>query len=279
MRFQKRRWRHDPRSEDFKYTRFFGVIPPEKQVNSLNRPETVPYNQGDSLRCAAYAAAKAGELIWGIPMSPDWQADKISRIQGRSIDIDGSDPNAAMASQIFSQTGGYLPASAWQPGAELDNAAQDYSDEAYLKPNGGTDYFESICNALNDSFDFSTLKGPPVQLFTGWYDTFNTPNIISVGNLLGYHSYDVVDFDRQNGTLKIVNSYGRDIGDQGYQLMSRDVVNTILGLPGTTMKIVRTLTAEQIAEAKSETPMGKIWRQLLQIWYTLSDYLSYRFGL
>ena len=79
-----------------------------------------------------------GQYIHGLVFSPDWQTDKIGRLQGKNVDEGGSDPNAAMASQTFTKRGGHLPINLWNgtPPNLLDSYAINYSDEGYMKPAG-----------------------------------------------------------------------------------------------------------------------------------------------
>lgn len=281
MRLHKKPWKHDIRSKAFSHTRFFGAV--ANAPDSLRRPRLQVEDQGNTLRCAAYAGAKNGQYIHGQRMSPDWQTNKISRIQGTPVDSGGSDPNAAMSSQLYAKTGGYLPYSDWNPAEPnlLDTEAQNYGEEAYLKPDGGKDTFESICNALYVAYDPSTGKGAGVQAFSGWYDTFNTPYIISIGNLLGYHSYLFIDFEVVNGETVLVlqNSYGENFGDKGFQRMTRPIVNQLFSKYGATLKIPKPLTAEQIALAKQETPFGALQRVIINAWYSITLILVNRYGL
>jgi hypothetical protein len=211
-------------------------------------------------------------------MSEDWQNNKVSRIQGKPVDTGGSDPNAAMKSQLYAQNGGYLPALDWNPAEPnlLDTEAMNYGDDAYLKPDGGADIFDSIRSALTLAYNPTTKLGACVQAFSGWYDNWETSTIPSAeGNLLGYHSYLFVDWETVQGVAYLVlqNSYGVSFGDGGYQYMPRDVVNREFGKWGSSLKIPQPLTAEQIALAKQETPFGAIQRQLINIWFSLVTYL------
>lgn len=270
-------WAHDHKSENFRTSRLpsYGTVNIATLPESLNRPLTAPYDQGNTQRCAAYAAAKNGELMHGIPCSPDWQTDKIGRLQGRPVDINGSDPNAAMDSQLFDKQGGHLPQTDWNPAnnpQEYDVTAMDFSSRDYTKPDQGQDVFDSIKIGLYLHYDFDTKLGAAVQLFIPWYDSFNQENIVAVsGQLLGYHSIVVDDFGDINGqqVLYFYNSYGTDISPTGRQTMNRAVVNSILTQYGTTWKQPDELTPEQAAAAKQSTPTGEIWRQILNLWYML----------
>lgn len=274
-KYIKKPWRHDPRSKNFSHTRFFGVA--KTFPDTLGRPRKTPEDQQQSLRCAAYAGAMNGQYIHGIRMSPDWQTNKIGRIQGTSVDMGGSNPNAAMKSQVFvpqsDTSGGYLPYADWDPiKAEiLDKEAANYGDEGYVKPDGGADDYDSICSALLLAYDVNTGKGAGVQAFSPWYPSFNEINITDItGTSFGGHSYLFIDFDRTKDVLIVENSYGEEY-DNGFQYMTRPVVNRLFAQWGTSLKIPKPLTPAQIALAKQETPLGTVQRLLIQAWYALSE--------
>lgn len=275
--YSQRPWYNDVRSKQFSHNRFFGVttIPA-----TLGRTFYPPLNQGQTMECAAFAAAQNGRYIHGTEMEPQWQVSKISRLQGYDVATQGSDPNSAMDSQLVIKQGGYLPKTLYIAGQEaaLDIQASNYGDAAYLKiiPSNGQDYFDAICSALTLAYDSTTGNGQGVQAFTAWYDSFDVPNITATGNLLGYHSYDFLDFDRTNAdpnqhVIKFQNSYGQDITPNGVQTMTRSVVNNLLTQPGTTAKIVKTMTADQIALAQQNTLYGYMQRLIMSFWQTLTN--------
>lgn len=292
MKLLKHPWKNDARSRRFSHKRFYGknLLFPD----TLNRPRRTPENQLQTTRCAAYAGALNGGYIHGRRMSPDWQAKKIGQIQGTSVDGYGSDPNAAMQSQMYAN-GGYLPyedspVTLEQDGIltsgnmanyapSLDAEAQNYADEAYLKPDGGQDYYDSICDALITAYDSGTKLGAGVQAFSGWYDSFMDASITSIGTLQGYHSYLFIDFVRSRDVLILENSYGTEFGNGGYQEIDREVVNALFSKQGTSLKIPKQLTATQIALAKQVSPMGKIQDAIIQLWYDLSNFLMRKYGL
>ena len=59
-------------------------------------------------------------------------------------------------------------------------------------------------------------------------------------------------------TLKFQNSYGTDITPDGTQTMTRTVVNELFAQPGTTAKIVKSMTPDEIALAKQTTVYAAI---------------------
>lgn len=277
MKFQQTPWKHDPRSEKFSHTQFFGaavVLP-----RTLGRKRMDPYDQGASLRCAPTAAAANGHYIHGLDFSVDWQVDKVSRLQRYPVDDRGSDPNAAMKSQLF-PGGGYLLSSDYAnvPGALLDPKAENYGNSAYVKPDGGGDVFESIKIALTMAYDPKTGKGACVQAFGRWFAEWTPAFYIpqEFNQMVGYHSYLFIDFDTLNGIDYLVaqNSYGRSVGMGGFHYFPREVVNREFTISGTTLKIPKTLSPEDIAAAKQETPLGYLWRQVISIWQSLMPYLN-----
>lgn len=286
-------WKHDPKSKLFTTKRLAKLLPDHPHFGSidiavlpttLGRLRVTPKNQGATLRCAAYAGARNGMNIHGFDTSTDWQANKIGRLQGTSVDVGGSDPNAAMDSQMFVKGGGYLPNLSWNPAnpASCDIEAEDYGELAYVKPNDGKDVFDSMKIALYKAYDFDKKRGAAIQAFTGWYKAFDATYIATTdfGTLGGYHSYDFEDFDIKNGqeVLAFPNSYGGNVWDGGYQYMTRDVVNKLFSGWGQSYKQPVPMTDEQLTEAKKQTPIGKLWFSFLQIYYNFMLYLVEKYG-
>jgi len=282
MKFRQQPWKHDHRSKRFTTKALQFAAIPQLPV-SLFRTRYECLDQRDTTRCAAYAAAMNGQYIHGQVFSVDWQVSKITRIQGYPVDNNGSDPNSAMNSQMYSKEGGYLPINMWTLTAPalLDRYAQDYSNRAFVKPTSGKDAFDSICIELQRAY--KGTQGPGVQMFTEWHDTFQGTEIKQTGNLLGYHSYLAIDFNRfdedeNNHYLWLQNSYGRNIGENGYHRMYRPVVNELLSRWGNSCKIPTELTKEQRELAKLETPLGKIQRQLINAFYAIGLYMIRLYG-
>src|SRR4051794_14496013 len=119
MLYQQTPWKHDPRSKAFSHNRFFGAVPVQKLPATLGRPLRWIMYQGNTLRCTGYAGAADGSYIHGRRFSGDWQAAKVGQIQGRSVDISGGDPNAAMKSE---RDYGFLPAELAPVSVENDGA-------------------------------------------------------------------------------------------------------------------------------------------------------------
>jgi len=84
-----------------------------------------------------------------------------------------------------------------------------------------------------------------------------------------------MDFDIVNGEEVAIleNSYGESWGDKGYQTMTRPVVNQLFSKFGTSLKIPKPLTKEQIELARQDTPYGKIQRLIMNVWLALMNYL------
>ena len=70
------------------------------------------------------------------------------------------------------------------------------------------------------------------------------------------------------------NSAGPLLGDNGFLYFPREVVNREFAKWGSALKILKPMTAQQIALAKEESTAGYIQRLIIQAWYLLSD----RFG-
>lgn len=291
LKFHKHPWRHDPRSKKFSHHAFFGTIAPAKLPDTLGRMRRQVEDQMQTLRCAAYAGAVCGGYIHGKRFSPDWQANRIGEIQGSSIDIGGSDPNAAMKSQCYPNKGGYLPFEdapfslakdgpdgsgfgRWP--AALTDEATNYGDAGFVRVDGPGDTFDNIRSALTLAYNPQTGLGAPVQAFSAWYPDWYTKVIAQpVQALLGFHSYVFFDFEIINGVPYLISQNSSPyVGEGGFQWWPREVVNMEFSQWNRSLKIVKPLTAEQIALAKQETPLGLIQRLIIQCWQVLSE----RFG-
>lgn len=287
--FRRTPWRHDPRSDKFSHEIFFGSAP--LRTSPLNRPGLRVFHQKQTLRCTGYGSAVNGEAIHGVVMSPDWQAFDIGRKQGKSVDINGGDPNATMKSQAE----GFVPLSKAPfsldkdgiEGSGFDAGWPDSLDEekkkwdrqvGFVKVTGAYDTFDNIWNALCMAYDEKTKLGALVDAFGPWYREWDADIIPQTYALFaGWHRWVFVDKVWIAGVPYLVaqNSYGNLYGDKGRHLFPREVVNREFGRRGTSLKILKTLTKAQIAEAKKETPLGRGWRLLLDAWYLLTE----KFGL
>jgi hypothetical protein len=269
MQFQKTPWKHDPLSKNFSHDKLFGTVSPLTLPETLGRAKRPIENQGATLRCTAYASAVNGGYIWGEHFEPGWQADKITKIQGRNIDEYGADPNSAMKSQ---RDYGYAPSS-----DPVDEVAIDYRVAGYVKVDGVYDIFDDIRSALYQAYNKETGRGAVVQAFGRFFNEWNTSIIPQhYTSFAGYHCWLFIDWVKYNGVDYLVaqNSYGQAYGEGGLHYFPREVVNREFTISGTTLKIVKPLTKAQIEEAKKQTPLGALWRLLLTAWYNFSE----RFG-
>lgn len=279
MKYQQRPWKNDPLSESFSHSRFFGAI---SIPATLGRPRRTVEDQGNTLRCAAYAAAVNGGYIHGFRFSPEWQTSKIGRIQGYLVDTNGSEPNAAMKSQVYSYNGGYLLDTQWDylRAAQLDTDATTNSNAAYLKvtAHDGIDTFDAIREALTLAYNPITKLGACVQAFGKFYTEWEHADIIPTNyqNFAGWHSYLFIDFEVENGIPYLIahNSYATRFGKDGFHRFPREVVNREFTLSGTTLKIPKELTTYQIALARQQTPLGAIQRSIILIWQKLIDLIN-----
>jgi hypothetical protein len=287
-----RPWRWDPRETHFSHKRYFGA-PDLTQLpkGGLHRPRRPIENQLWSVRCGAYSAAVGNGYIRKLRFHPDWQAIKIGKQQGRSVDINGSEPRACMnsmrddgsvlwdASNIhieshgIEQSGfpGYFPPS-------LDEQAQSNRITAYLGVDDKFDYFDDIRWALFRAYSPANGTGPVVHAFGRWFNEWtNSPGGIVTSvyqSLAGWHAYIFIDWCVIGGREYLIaqNSGGEGVGDRGYFYFPREVVNREFAIWGTALKIpTGALTKEQIELAKQETPFGRIQRAILQAWYLLSE--------
>ena len=142
--------------------------------------------------------------------------------------------------------------------------------------------FNSICIELQRNFKDG--RGPCVQMFTEWRTSMEQAEVRTIeGELIGWHSYLAIDFDRtspysNDHFIWMQNSHGQDTGENGYHKYYRSAVNHLLSKWGNTCKIPAPLTATQIAMAKEETPVGKIQRAVINLYYSFCLYLVRIYG-
>lgn len=273
-------------SNGFSHHRFFGTIQPINLPKTLGRSLFTPENQGNTTRCAAYASAANHRYATGFRMSPDRQAICIGKVQGFTVDSGGSDPNAAMkagrdygyllwdTAKLHLETDGILTTGDERNWPTEQISPIDDRDISFLKVDGNNDIFDNIRSAIFQSFDSTTQMGNGVQAFGRWYmewDRYIIPE--QYQTFSGYHSWIFIDFTEVNGIQYLIaqNSYGTSIGQGGFHLFPRSVINKEFSASGTTLKIPKAITPLQLAIAKQSTPFGIIQRQILKIWYLISD--------
>jgi hypothetical protein len=289
FRSGSRRWKWDPRDSNFSHKKYFGAAPtlPRTGLGRARRPVE---NQLASLRCAAYAGAVGNSYIRNMRFHPDWQAIKIGQKQGRSVDLNGSDPRATMnalrddgsilwdASPLHLETHGIEQTGFGQyysPG--LNEQAQNNRITAYLSVDDAHDYFDDIRHALYRAYHKGSGTGPVVHAFSEFFTEWINPKggIIPKDYKLsaGWHAYLFIDWCEIDGELYLIaqNSYG-EVGDKGFLYFPREVVNREFKKWGTALKIpTGALKPEQIALAKQQTIAGRIQRAIIECWYVLSE--------
>lgn len=282
MRFQQQPWKNDPRSRRFSNAKYFGALPLTALPKNFTRDPGPALDQQATLRCTGYGNAAEAYFIHGFQGHPDWHAAKVGQKQGRSVDEYGGDPNACMKSM---RDDGFLPSTAsplrlethgvngtsWHSfGPQLDDVARKNDTAvAFFKVDGPYDIFDNIRVALFQAYNPVTKRGPAVDAFGRWFREWSGPTDFipqKYSSFAGYHRY--VFFGWEGDYLLLKNSYGID----GHEMrMHRITVNEEFKQPGTTLKILRTATPEQIAEAKKATPLGRLWDTVLTMWWTLSE--------
>lgn len=286
MNFRKDAWKHDPRSDKFSHNLFYGTVNPLQLPKTLGRALRTPENQENTTRCAEYASAVNAGYARGFRFSPDRQVPVVSSIQGKPVDSGGSDPNAVMKA---GRDYGYIlfdsaARSLEKDGMEYSGDAhywpdeqlkpQDTRDISFLKVDGTLDIFDNTRSTLFLSYDAKTALGPGVQAFGKWYNEWTGAYEIPqhYETFVGYHSWLFVDFTELNGIQYLIaqNSYGPNVGNGGYHLFPREVVNREFSIWGTTLKVPKPISVLQIAVAKQETVYGRIQRAIISIWYSLS---------
>jgi hypothetical protein len=159
---------------------------------SLDRKLAPILDQGRTLRCTGYGTAANGFYIHGKEFSPDWQAYIIGKIQGRSVDDNGGDPNATMKSM---RDYGFLPKSQapfslqkdgtegsgfnapWPSALETEAKTWD-TIPGFVRVDGPYDTFDNIWNALCMAWDEKTERGPCVDAFGRWFTEWTYVEVI-----------------------------------------------------------------------------------------------------
>jgi hypothetical protein len=289
MKLKKTPWINDPRSNKFDNDTLFGTINPFKLPLTLDRPRAPVFDQGNTTRCTGYGSAANGFYIHGEVMNPDWHAAMIGKKQGRSVDESGGDPNATMKHM---RDDGFLKMSVcprkWQensvPGTGWLTWEHDLAVEALKLDNisgfvkisaKSQDYFDSIHSALVQAYDPVTKRGPVVDAFSSWRPGYNLSTVEFTGEIIGYHRYIFVDTEKTYKGLYLVsqNSYGEEFGDKGFQYWDRPTINREFSQRGTSLKQLKLITPEMLAELKREGPLASFVRAVINAWSIFSDRL------
>ena len=87
-----------------------------------------------------------------------------------------------------------------------------------------------------------------------------------------HESFVFFDFDTIGGVEYLIaqNSYGESYGDKGRHYFPRETINREFAKFGTGLYVFKDLTLEQIADAKKDTPLGRLQRAILDIWWSLA---------
>lgn len=254
-------WYNDPLSKKFSHDVFFGTAATVPDNFDVQRRDI--WDQGQDLECAAYAGAKNGEYFHQKPFDPEWQARMITAIQGFDIATKGSNPNAAMKSQMDC---GYKR-------TDIIDDPYNYHIAGYVKVDGPLSPADNLASAIYQAYDQENKRGMGVQAFGRWLKPwFKQTNISTGGELGGYHSWLFIGWYRDMGKRWFIghNSWGRTMGDRGFQYFPDEVINTEFILPNTSLKIPKPLTLEQIMRARELSPWGELQRTINKIWATLT---------
>jgi hypothetical protein len=286
-KFQQKKWRHDPLSDNFTQSKLFGALPPIT-VKTLDRPLAPVFNQGSTTRCSAYGSTTNHWYRTFRNSSPDWKAHKIGQKQGRSVDNYGADPNSTMKSD---RDDGYLLIEdaylslekdgvegsgygKWSPSLDVKAVLNDDISGFIKIDNKQQDYFDACKAALFRAYDPVTKQGACVDIFSGWYPNWYGETLtLPSSSLSGYHRTVLWNFDTtyKGEYLLLQNSYGESIGNKGIQAVPRDVINWEFSQSGRSLKQLVVLTPAMIAEARKQTPLGAIIRQFILLWQNFSD--------
>lgn len=280
--FQKNPWKPDPR--DTRFTKVaFGAPALPTFPKTLARHRRPVKNQGNSLSCTAQASTLASEYQEGVSLSAEFQWKETCRQLGTYVP-DGADYRTALAVHCKvgalqqekspfrfpiddSQTIGNWSNWPDYPREEIEQ----YRKASYVQIPRVGDNFDSVRSALLRGKEQNQI----VIACTRWFREWSVPVIPSADlytGFVGYHCHTWIDFDTIDGVEYLVgqNSWGRSVGDEGFQYWPRDTVNKELSQWGCAALVFVDLTAEQIANARKETPLGILQRAIIELWWRLS---------
>ena len=208
-------------------------------------------NQGESDFCSGYATTGMSELQEGVILSPEYSFAMSKKLSG---DIDGWGQDMRNALKTHTKIGA-LPQSAspystankpisflrdpanW-PDTLLEQA-KPHQKEAYMKVSGNSslDAFDAIRATIWKWKD----EKRSVALGLAWSWPSNAIILEEAGQGFGHMLY-IIGFRTINGTpyLVIVNSWGKQAGDQGTHLISMKVINYFEGVYGAYMFVDKT---------------------------------------
>lgn len=201
-------------------------------------------DQEESDFCAGFASASMSELQEGVPLSGEWAFAKSKELSG-DVDEFGQDIRTALS--VHTKHGAVAesdcPYSLRNKDADflrdirnypnLDKKAIKHFKKSYIKVTGPYDHFDNIRATI---WKYQNEKRAVVSgLYWGWSKNQQILNTIPTeprGHAIYYAGWREI---KENIYLVLVNSYGKDAGDNGKHYISREVINHFVEMYGAYM--------------------------------------------
>jgi hypothetical protein len=192
-------------------------------------------NQGATDFCAAFAAVGVSELQENVKLSPEWQFAKAKQLVGslegwgltlrevvKSLVRFGSIEKAHAPYEVGEKERDFL--ADWQNWpAELDTKATAHKKQSYFAVTGPYDAFDNIRASI---YHYREKKRAVLLGLMWGYDLqtnhLNWITEFGFGHALYAVGWKVIE---REPAIVLVNSYGREVGDNGVHYISRRVMN------------------------------------------------------
>ncbi|RKS80452.1 hypothetical protein CLV35_0884 [Motilibacter peucedani] len=193
--------RHDPRSRDF-VAREAPAL-----VSALHRRHCPPFDQGQLGSCT-------GNATVGLLMTEPFYRP------GRELDEDDAVAVYARATHLDRFRGVYPPDDTGSSGLAAMKAAREAG------------WLTAYSHAFGLQHALRALVLTPVITGVNWYEGFDKPaadGLVEIaGSVRGGHEFEVHGIDVEARTVRCVNSWGPDWGDDGSFTMSWDTWDRLL---------------------------------------------------
>lgn len=221
---------------DFSYQKKFGAAPLHS-LDFIVAPVLEMKAQGDTDFCVNFALASVREDTEKVKIAPEYGAAKTKQIEGDYLSF-GADPKDALKAAIHygSLEVGIYPFTVkdkdrnfladWKNYPEyLDQVARIHRGKSFFKVDGWSDFFDSCRGVMQ-------MQG--ASILTGMY--WQPEWISAPGGIIpekarldevNPHAVKICGQKTINGTLYLIiqNSYGEQVGDQGFFYFPRSIVN------------------------------------------------------
>lgn len=229
-------------------------------------------DQKETMACVAYSLTAVSEYQEGVPLEPTYTVKLISEIEGEGWVNNGTSLDVGAKAAL----NGFLPRSdspytlekfgiSWVANplnwnSELDEKAKKHAKKAWfwIGSSNKLKMFDAIRSAM---WKFKDEKRA-VQTGVIWNDIWSDQTKINKeGRSIGGHAIAIKGWD--GDYLKIQNSYGKSVGENGIQYIHKNLVNKLFRF-GALMFLDLPETHEAILE-KSEWYRASWFKKLFLI--------------